>query len=172
MSQNRRTSEKGVDLNKIKLLVSDFDGVMTDNRVLVREDGLEHVFCNRSDGLGIRYIKDMGIDVIVLSTEENNVVNARCQKLDIECYQGKSDKLGCLKEIIARRELELSDVSYVGNDINDLECLEHVGVAIVVSDAHEDVKKVADIILNTSGGNGVFMELYEIMKRSKTYGQR
>lgn len=171
MNQERKTLEKGVDIN-IKLLVSDFDGVMTDNKVLVREDGVEHVFCNRSDGLGIHYIKAIGIDVIVLSTEENKVVNARCQKLNIECYQGKLDKLACLKEIIARRELKASEVAYVGNDINDLECLKHVGVAIVVSDSHDDVKRVADIVLATAGGNGVFMELYEIMKRSKAYGQR
>lgn len=164
--------EKGVDLRKTKLLVSDFDGVMTDNKVLVREDGMEHVFCNRSDGLGIRYIKDMGIDVIVLSTEENKVVSARCRKLGVECYQGKLDKLDCLKEIIARRGLNASEVVYVGNDINDLECLKHAGAAIVVSDARDDVKKAADIVLDTAGGNGVFMELYEIMKRSKNDDRR
>lgn len=164
MNQHRKKMKKVVGLKKIKLIVSDFDGVMTDNKVLVGEDGYEYVFCNRADGLGIRHLKDMGIEIIVLSTEENKVVRSRCRKLDIECYQGKKDKLSCLKDIIAKKGLKASEVTYLGNDINDLECLRHAAVSIVVSDAHNDVKKLADLVLNTKGGQGVFRELYDIMK--------
>lgn len=164
MSQRRKKSKKAVSLKKIKLIVSDFDGVMTDNKILVGEDGDEYVLCNRADGLGVRCIKNMGIEIIVLSAEKNKVVNSRCLKLDIECYQGKTDKLPCLKGIITKKGLKESEVAYIGNDINDLECLRHAGVSIVVSDAHNDAKKVADLVLNTKGGQGVFRELYDIMK--------
>ena len=89
------------DFKKIKLLVLDFDGVMTDNRVLVTEDGKEAVFCNRSDGLGIEMLKKREIEVVVISKEKNKVVQARCQKLKIKFLQGIENKYKtALKEII------------------------------------------------------------------------
>ena len=125
----RRPQAKRAELSAVRLLVLDFDGVMTDNRVLVTSGGQEAVWCHRGDSLGIARLKEAGVDVIVLSTETDPVVSARCRKLGIECIQGADDKLLALRQLTKTRSLVPDQVAYVGNDINDLRCLEWVGVA-------------------------------------------
>ena len=112
------------------MIVFDFDGVFTDNRVLVHEDGREAVWCHREDGLGIARLLERGIPMVVFSTEENPVVSARCRKLKLPCHQGLSDKLGTLKHLVATRGIDPKEVIFVGNDINDLSCMEWVGCGI------------------------------------------
>ena len=94
---HRRRVAKGPDLSGIRVLILDFDGVMTDNRVLVMQDGTEGVMCNRSDGLGIGMLRKQGFPIFVISTETNPVVSARCKKLKSPCTQGHEDKLAALK---------------------------------------------------------------------------
>ena len=143
----------------IKLLVLDFDGVMTDNSVLVREDGQESVTCNRSDGLGIGMLRDAGMLIFVLSAEENPVVLARCRKLKIECAHGHKVKLPVLEKLLADKGVKASETAYMGNDVNDVACLRHVGLAIVVTDAHEAVKPFAHAITTKAGGKGAVREV-------------
>ena len=152
-------SQIGAKLSAIKLLVLDFDGVMTDNAVLVTEDGKEAVLCNRSDGLGIGMLKESGLAIVVLSAEENPVVAARCRKLKLECTHGHKIKLPVLEKLLADKGVKPSEAAYVGNDVNDAACLRHVGVAIVVADAHEAVKPFAHAITTKVGGKGAVREI-------------
>src|SRR5262249_17517245 len=113
-----------------RLVVFDFDGVMTDNRVWVGERGLEQVACNRSDGLGLAMLRGLGLDLVVLSTETNSVVGARCEKLDLPYEQGVADKPARLRSLLLERGIPPSDVIYVGNDVNDLDCMRLVGCGV------------------------------------------
>jgi N-acylneuraminate cytidylyltransferase len=132
---------------------------MTDDRVWVREDGTEAVACSRGDGLGLAMLKREGIDAVVLSTEANPIVTARCEKLGIHCRQGLADKAAALRVLAAERTVELSQVVYVGNDVNDLECLRIVGCGVATADAHPDVREAADWVLGGIGGRGAVREL-------------
>jgi N-acylneuraminate cytidylyltransferase len=147
----------------IGAVVFDFDGVFTDNRVLVSQDETEMVICNRSDGLGLDYLRATGIPLVVLSTETNPVVAARCHKVQLECRQGLEDKTEGLRAFAAERGLSLSDVIYVGNDLNDRHCLTSVGCGIVVADAHPDVRDLAHIVLEHPGGRGAVREVCDLI---------
>ena len=140
-------------------LFFDFDGVMTDNRVIIDEMGKESVLVNRSDGLGINMLKDMGIHSIIISTETNPVVSARAKKLNIEVIQSVSDKGKVIREYLEVNKISVDNTAYVGNDINDIPGMNEVGIIIVPNDAYDEVKEIADIILDTKGGYGVVREI-------------
>lgn len=150
----RRPLPKPVDL-----LVLDFDGVMTDDRVWVDQTGHETVVANRRDGMGISLMHRAGIPMIVLSTEPNPVVAARCRKLNLPFIQGLSDKATTLQQVLHERQVDPAHVVYLGNDVNDLPCFPLVGCAVVVADAHPDVIPHADLVLTTPGGAGAVREL-------------
>jgi len=149
------------DLSGIELLVLDFDGVMTDNRVLVDQDGKESVWCNRGDGWGLARLKESGVEVIVISTEANSVVQARCKKLKIECVNACDDKLSALRKIANERSLSRDQIAFVGNDVNDLDCLGWVGVPIVVADATPQAKAASSLVTQQPGGYGAVREVTE-----------
>lgn len=154
-------------LREIRLLVFDFDGVFTDNRVLVGDDGREFVFCSRADGMGVTDLRRHGVDCMVLSTETNPVVARRCEKLELECLQGCRDKWEILQGILEKRKVGLAHVGYVGNDVNDLACMEKVGVAICVADAAPEVKAVAHLVTSLRGGEGAVREVCDRVIRAK-----
>jgi YrbI family 3-deoxy-D-manno-octulosonate 8-phosphate phosphatase len=141
-----------------ELVVFDFDGVMTDNRVRVAPDGDEAVHCNRRDGLGIDKLREAGIPMIVLSTEKHPVVKERCTKLRLPCFQGMGNKEKFLKEYLKKEMIDPKRVAYLGNDTNDLECLHMVGFPVVVADADPSVLGAARIVLATPGGQGAVRE--------------
>lgn len=148
-----------MDWSSIRLVVFDFDGVFTDNTVLVASDGTESVRCWRGDGIGLSALRRAGIDALVLSTEPNPVVSVRCDKLGIDCLQGIDDKAARLRELLDDRGLDASQVAYVGNDVNDLGCLQLVGLPIVVSDAHPAVREAAAHTTTAAGGRGAVREV-------------
>ncbi len=152
---------------KAKYIFYDFDGVMTDNTVLVSEKGEEQVRVNRSDGLAISYFKNLGFKQFILSTEKNSVVSERAKKLKIECFQGETNKLNKLKEIMKKLDAKESEVIYVGNDLNDLEILNYIENTFCPSDSHEKILEKAKVILEQKGGNGVIMALYNYMEIQK-----
>jgi N-acylneuraminate cytidylyltransferase len=154
-----RQKVDSIHLEKILLLVIDFDGVMTDNRVLVDQDGKEAVLCHRGDGWGIARLKESGVEVIVLSTETNPVVAARCHKLGIDYVQGLDNKIAALKSIAEEHSLQPEQIAYMGNDVNDLDCMHWVGVPIAVADALLEVKAVSRLITTRPGGRGAVREL-------------
>lgn len=152
------------DLGQVKLLVFDFDGVFTDNRVYVSRDGTESIACWRSDGLGISKMRKLGIPVWVISTEKNSVVSTRCKKLQIECIQACDDKLAALENLVRQYGCKLDETLYTGNDINDRDCLESVGLPIVVADAHPDVVAYSRYTTLNPGGRGAVREICDLIE--------
>lgn len=146
---------------KLKLIIYDFDGVMTDNRVICFEDGREAVMVNRSDGLAVRLIKEMGIKQIIISTEVNSVVSARARKLNIPVLQGVDNKKKVIQRYLLDNKIAREFVAFVGNDINDMETMKFVGWPISPQDACDDIKNVSRIVLAKRGGCGVVRELWE-----------
>ena len=148
-------------LTSIRLVVFDFDGVFTDNRVLVAQDGTEAVFCSRADGLGMKLLLQSGVVCLVLSTEANPVVATRARKMGVECVAGQWNKVEALERIVNARAIAWSNVAYVGNDVNDLGCLSRVGVPICVADAHPKISAVCKLITTRRGGDGAVREICE-----------
>ena len=151
-------------IRQTRLIAFDFDGVFTDNLVYVSEDGVETVRCWRGDGLGLRKLDRLGVASIIVSTEANPVVTTRSRKLAIRCVQGCEDKLAVLKDIVLEHDLTMSQVAFVGNDINDLACLKAVGFPIVVQDAHADVIPFALYQTRTVGGRGAVREICDLFE--------
>jgi YrbI family 3-deoxy-D-manno-octulosonate 8-phosphate phosphatase len=147
----------------IRLLVLDFDGVLTDNRVWVDQDGREMVAANRSDSLGINRLRQGGVETVVISLETNPVVAARCRKMDIPWIQGETNKAAALHKLIQERKINANEVVYLGNDINDLPCFPLVGWAVAVADAMPDVAWQADYVLTRSGGRAAVRELCDLI---------
>jgi 3-deoxy-D-manno-octulosonate 8-phosphate phosphatase (KDO 8-P phosphatase) len=150
-------------LERLRLVVFDFDGVFTDNLVYVFEDGREAVRCTRVDGLGLKRLREAGVASLVLSTETNPVVVKRCAKLGIECIAACEDKPLMLRRVLAERGIDASQVAYVGNDINDAGCLEAVGLPIVVADAVPEVVGLAKYRTRTPGGHGAVREVCDLI---------
>lgn len=148
---------------KPDLIVYDFDGVMTDNRVLVMQDGTEAVFANRADGWGISQLRQAGYRQIILSTEANPVVSSRARKLGLEALQGSGDKLNDLTAFCHSYGIALERVLYVGNDVNDLDAMRVVGYPVAPADAHASVLALAKHVTKSCGGAGVIKELYELL---------
>ena len=157
------THEVSISIFNPDLIVYDFDGVMTDNRVLVMQDGTEAVFANRADGWGISQFRQAGYRQIILSTETNPVVSSRAKKLGLEALQGSGDKLSDLTTFCQSHGIALERVLYVGNDVNDLDAMRSVGYPVAPADAHASVLALAKHVTNSRGGAGVIKELYELL---------
>ena len=153
---------------QVALVVFDFDGVMTDDRVWVDQNGGESVAAHRGDGMGIALLRKAGIPAVVLSTESNPVVAARCRKLGLPLQQDLQDKAEALRKILAERQVAPAQVVYLGNDVNDLPCFPLVGCAVVVADAHPAAKAAADLVLEHNGGHGAVRELVDKLLKMDT----
>ena len=152
----------------VKLLVMDFDGVLTDDRVWVDQDGKEMVAANRADGMGLERLRKLtDIEPVVISKETNLVVAARCKKLRIAVSQSVQDKAGALHALMDEKGLSKDEVVYIGNDVNDLVCFPLVGFAVAPADAQEVVRQQADLVLTAKGGHGAVRELCELLIQSK-----
>lgn len=152
----------------VRLLVLDFDGVMTDNRVLVAEDGHESVWCNRGDGMGIEMLRQASVEVMVLSKETNRVVSARCRKLKIPVVQSIDDKLTAIRDIAAQRRLTPDVIAYTGNDVNDLKCMQWVGLPIAVADAEAVILPHAAWVTPRKGGYGAVRDVCDLLLTART----
>lgn len=151
---------------RVGAVAFDFDGVFTDNRVWVSQDGAESVACNRSDGMGLSALRKAGVPMTVISTEVNPVVAARCEKLKLPCLQGIDDKPPVLLAWLAEQGVAPADAVFVGNDVNDLGCLTAVGCGVVVADAHPAVRAAGRIVLTRDGGRGAVRELCDLVLRT------
>jgi N-acylneuraminate cytidylyltransferase len=153
----------------IKLLVLDFDGVITDNRVWVSEAGLEMIAANRGDSLIMGKLKRSGTDVIILSSEVNPVVAARARKMQVDAIHGVGldDKQTVLENLLKERKIDPAGVVYMGNDINDLPCFEIVGWAVAVADAQPEVIRAADFVTIKTGGHGAVREICDLILTTK-----
>lgn len=155
------------ELGSVQAVVLDFDGVLTDNRVYLTQEGRESVACDRRDGMGISALREGGIGVAVLSTEVNPVVEARCRKLEIPCRHGLEEKAAALQELAGELDVELDRTVFVGNDINDLECMRAAGLGVAVADAVPEVLSEADWVLSRPGGRGAVRELCDQILQAK-----
>ena len=154
----------------VELVVLDFDGVMTDNRVWTDASGGELVAADRSDGWGLAQLKATGVAVHVLSTEIHPVVAARCLKLALPLTQGVRDKASALQALIAEHRARPESTIYLGNDMNDAVCFPLVGCALVVADAHPQARALADRVLSRPGGRGAVRELCDLILEHHTRG--
>ena len=149
-------------LTGIKAIAFDFDGVFTDNRVYVMQNGEEAVVCDRSDGMGISMLRKAGMPLVIISTEKNPVVAIRGAKLNLDVLQGIEHKLSKLSEWVVANQLTIEQVAFVGNDINDVECLKAVGLGVVVADAYPVAIDAADFVLTKKGGRGAVREIADL----------
>jgi len=149
-------------MSSIKAIAFDFDGVFTDNRVYVMQNGDEAVACNRSDGMGISMLLAIGVPMVIISTEENPIVAVRGAKLNLEVIQGVDDKLSRLVDWGGHNGLTLDKIAFLGNDVNDVECLEKAGLGVAVADAYPAALDAADLILIKKGGHGAVREIADL----------
>lgn len=158
---NRKVRAK---LCSIINVVFDFDGVMTDGMVWVTQEGQEIVQVSRKDGLGIEMLKAAGIRIGVLSKETNPVVAARCAKLGISCYQGVDDKA---KKLLEEFSWILGQTLYMGDDLNDLECIKLAGFGVTVADGHPACKSAAQYVARRKGGKHAVREVCDLLLEAR-----
>ncbi len=149
----------------IRLIVSDFDGVITDNLVWTDETGRETVAATRSDSMRLRELRARGVEVVILSSEPNPVVRARAEKMGVEAIHGIDiqEKGQALKQLLARKKVDPAQLIYIGNDVNDLPCFEIAGWAVAVPDAYPEVLEAADYVLSRPGGRGALREVCDLV---------
>ena len=152
----------------VDAVVTDFDGVHTDDTARLDQDGVEAVTVSRSDGMGVSLLRAAGIPFLILSTETNPVVSMRARKLGVDARQAQPDKAAALCEWAAAKGVPLSRVAYLGNDVNDLPCLDIVGWPVAVPDAHPLVLAAARVVLDRRGGEGAVRDLAERVLAART----
>lgn len=155
-------------IRNLKIVIFDFDGVFTNNLVITNENGVESVICNRSDGYGLKMLKEVGVEFIIVSSEINKAIEKRADKLKIPCYSGVNDKLEVVKEILNDKNIFSNNAAFIGNDVNDIKCMKYLGLSVAVKDAYPHVKKVSNLILKKAGGYGAVREFCEKVYRIKS----
>ena len=150
-----------VESTDLDALIFDFDGVLTDNRVLVFSDGTEAVVCNRADGLAFDHFRAVGFPVYIVSTEPNPVVRARGAKLQVPVIDSVSNKDVAIRSLCEDNGHVPERLMFVGNDLNHLPAKGIVGYPVAVADAHPRVISSASHVLSRKGGEGVARELME-----------
>jgi YrbI family 3-deoxy-D-manno-octulosonate 8-phosphate phosphatase len=150
-----------MNINEIDALVFDFDGVLTDNKVIVQQDGTESVLCNRADGLAFDVLRKLKIPTYILSTETNIVVTQRAKKLKIPVIQGASNKLETLSKLCNEEHYDISKIVFIGNDLNDYHAMKACGFSACPSDSHPKIKQISSYVLSSAGGGGVVRELLD-----------
>lgn len=158
----KKTEPAWPAISEIRCIVFDFDGVFTDNKVYVDQNGKESVRCDRADGLGLDLLLDqlrgtsLAENIFILSKEKNPVVLARAEKLRLKCVHGVDNKLDYLNTYIAETSglNTLDGLVYLGNDLNDLPVVLKAGFSVVPFDAHIKIKEIATVVLSSKGGCG------------------
>ena len=156
------------DFGKIKLLVLDVDGVLTDGTIIVNADGSESKFFNVLDGHGIRLWRRAGLKVAFLSGRKSEPTQRRAGQLEVDfCLEDCHDKLPALKELVEEAGLEAGQVAYVGDDVMDMPVMRYAGFSVAVANSAEEVKEAADYVTEKTGGKGAVREVIEyILKKA------
>jgi len=155
-------------LSNIKLAIFDFDGVFTDNKVLVSEDGIESVTCCRSDGIGISRIAKIGVKSYVISTERNPVVKVRCKKLKVPVIQGVENKQEVIKSLCKSLKITSKECLFLGNDINDISAFKIVGLPLAVADSYSEIDRHVIYKTQNKGGEGAVREICDLIYNCRT----
>lgn len=156
-----------MNLSNIRLLIYDCDGVLTDNRVLVSETGEEYALFHRGDGYGVRLLMELGIRQIIVSTEENPIVEHRAHKLRIDVIHSVTDKRAAVLQYCQEHDFALEEAMFIGNDLNDLETMKTVGMCGCPRDAEPEIREISHWVSTKNGGQGVIRELYRAFAESK-----
>ena len=160
-------------IKKIKMLIFDIDGVMTDGRIIFSSDGTEIKFFDVRDGFGIRLAQRAGLKVALVSGRSCEANIQRAQELGIEdIYQDAHDKIVVYEELIKKHELQDEDVSYVGDDLIDLPVMRRVGLALAVAGAEADVTAQADYVTRAFPGRGAVREVVELVMKTQGTWER
>lgn len=155
------------DIGKIKLVVLDVDGTLTDGGVYIDSNGVETKKFNIKDGAGIVLAKKKGIDFMILTGRSSRCVEIRAKELNIKyVFQGIADKLTCLRQFMKDNGISPCEVAYMGDDVNDIDCMRYVGFCVCPSDAVKEVKEIVDFISQYKGGYGAVRDLCEIIRRN------
>ena len=158
-----------VDLNRIKLLLLDVDGVMTDGRIIYLNDGGEAKAFDFKDGHGLKLIQRAGIKVGIITGRQSDIVARRAAELGIELvYQGAKDKMQPFMEILEKLGLKASEVAYVGDDLVDLPVMRLVGFSATVADASDDIKPYVDLVTSRPGGRGAVREVCDLLLKQSS----
>lgn len=153
---------------QIKLFVCDIDGVFSDGRIYLGNNGEELKAFHTKDGYGVKALGANGVDVAVITGRKSNIVQQRMSALNVKhIVQGQEDKLPALKEIIATLNLTPEQVAYIGDDMPDFECMSYVGLSIAVNDAHPSILNMADYTTFTKGGFGAVREVCDLIMLSQ-----
>lgn len=155
-------------LKKIRMLLMDVDGVLTDGGIVLGSEGREFKVFDAQDGMGIAMLRQGALKVGFITGRESEVVADRAKELHVDVlYQGVASKRNALEEIFDRYDLQKADVCYVGDDLSDMAVMEEVGVAVAVANARKEVKRIADYVTTTSGGRGAIREVVELILESQ-----
>lgn len=152
---------KMVDIKNIDAIFIDFDGVLTNNKVYVDENGKESVRCSRADGLGFNVINKIKKPIYIISSENNNVVLARGKKIKVKTFNKVSNKGKFIMKIMSKFKFKREKCMFIGNDLNDLEAMKICGYRVCPKDSHLKIKRISNIVLSTKGGDGILRELIE-----------
>jgi 3-deoxy-D-manno-octulosonate 8-phosphate phosphatase (KDO 8-P phosphatase) len=160
-------------IKKIKMLLMDVDGVLTDGGIILGNNKQEFKIYDVQDGMGITLARLGGLKVGFLTGRTSEVVDSRAEELHVDiCYQGASSKLDALRDILDRYDLSSKAVCYIGDDVQDIGILKHVGVAIAVADARPEIRKMADYVTKHPGGRGAIRETVELILKTQNKWKR
>jgi YrbI family 3-deoxy-D-manno-octulosonate 8-phosphate phosphatase len=155
----------------VDAVITDFDGVHTDDLVTVAQDGWESVRVSRADGLGVERLRSVGIPLLIVSKEVNPVVQARAAKLGVELLHSVDDKRRAVGKWLTTRQIPADRAAYLGNDVNDLGAMGLVGWPVAVADAHSAVQQAARLVLTRPGGNGAVRELCDLVIECRQHAE-
>ena len=164
--RRRKPSQNALQakMKKIKFVAMDCDGVLTDGGMYYSDDGAELKKFNTRDGMGIALLHDKGIKTAIITGENTEIVQRRAEKLKIDyVYLGIQDKLSIIKDIAKKENIELSEIAFIGDDLNDLDAMQNVGVSFSVLDGMDCVKSIADYVSQLEGGRGAVREIAEFI---------
>lgn len=157
---------------KIKMIIMDVDGTLTDGTLLLLPDGEELKSYNVKDGTGILLARLAGLKTAIITGKISNSLKKRAEKLKIkEVYEGILDKKKVLNEILDKNKLKLEHIAYIGDDLGDLEVIKSVGLAAAVADAHHEIKKHSHFICSNPGGKGAVREFIEFILEAQNKSQ-
>ena len=156
----------------VKLAIFDFDGVFTDNCVQVSQEGIESVICYRSDGIGLSRLVEVGVESMILSSESNPVVSQRAKKLNIKCMQSIKNKKNEVLSLSKELSVDLDQILFMGNDINDLEAMQVVGFPVAVADAFDEIIPFVKYITKKKGGLGAVREICDLIYFAKLHTKK
>lgn len=159
----------GKNLSKIKMLVMDVDGTLTDGKIYVGDNGEVFKAFNVKDGYRLINLEKFDIIPVIITGKKSEILSKRAAELKIsEVFQGIDDKLIVLDEVISRYQLTYENVAYIGDDLNDLECMEASYLTACPADAIDEVREMVDFICSVNGGNGAVREFIDLIVKEQS----